>query len=64
MQPNVGNKLGGSYITEAQVTQVENVSCNTSISSSDVVMQEYLKNHFNEQLNGKVYNSFNSYLKV
>ena len=47
-QPSVDNKLGGSYIIEAQVTQVENISCNTSISSSDVVMQDYLKNHFNE----------------
>ena len=48
MQPSVDNKLGSSYITEAQVTQVENVSCKTSMSSSDAVMQTYLKNHFNE----------------
>ena len=27
------NQLGGSYIMEAQVTQVENVSCHTSISN-------------------------------
>ena len=50
MQLNDDNQFGGSYIMEAQVTQVENVSCNTSISSSDLVMQEYLKNYFNEQL--------------
>ena len=57
MQPSA-NKLGGSYIMEGQVTQVENVSCNTSISNADVVMQEYLKNHFNKWLNDKVYNTF------
>ena len=58
MQPTVDNKMGSSYIMEAQVTHVENVSCNTSISSSDMVMQEYLKNHFNEQLNDKFYSTF------
>ena len=56
-QPSVHNKLGSSYITEAQVTQVENVSCNTSTSNSDVVMQEYLKNYFNGWLNDKVYST-------
>ena len=49
--------LGSSYIIEAQVTQIENISCNNSISSSDSQTQEYLKNHFNEQLNDKVYNT-------
>ena len=57
-QPSVDNQLGGSYIREAQVTQLENVSCNTSVSSSDLVMQDCLKNDFNEQLNDKVYNTF------
>ena len=42
---------------ESQVTQVENVTCNISISNSDAVTQEYLKNHFNEQLNNKVYST-------
>ena len=51
MQPSVDNKLGGSYITEVQATQVQNVTCNTFTSNSDVVMQEYLRNHFNEWLN-------------
>ena len=41
---------------EAQVMQVENVSCHTSISSLDLVTHKYLKNHFNELLNDKVYN--------
>ena len=58
MQPNVDNQLGGSYIMEAQVMQVENVSCLTSISSSHSVAHEYLKNHFNVLLNDKVYNTF------
>ena len=58
MQPSVDNQLGGSYITEAQVMQVENVSCHTSISSLDSVVHEYLKNHSNELLNNKVYNTF------
>ena len=43
---------------EPQVTQIENVSCNNSISSSDWITQEYLKNHFNKWLNDKVYNTF------
>ena len=43
---------------EAKVTQVENVSCNTSTSNSHVVMKEYLKNNFNEQLSDKVYSTF------
>ena len=43
MQPRDHNQSGSSYIMEAQVTQVENGSCNTSISSSDLVMQEYLQ---------------------
>ena len=43
---------------EAQVMQVENVSCHTSISSLDSVTHKYLKNHFNELLNDKVYNTF------
>ena len=51
-------KLGGSYITDTQLTQVENVRSNTFISNSDAIMQEYLKNHFNEQLNDKVYSTF------
>ena len=38
--------------------QVENVSCHTSISSLDLVAHEYLKNHFNDLLNDKVYNTF------
>ena len=46
-QSSVDNQLGGSYINEAQVTQVENVSCHTSISSLDSVAHKYLKNHFN-----------------
>ena len=57
IQPTVDNKFGGSYITEAQDIQIENISCNISISSSDSVMQEHLKIHFNEQLNDKVYNT-------
>ena len=45
---------------EAHVTYIENVSCNTSISISslDLVTHGYLKNHFNEQLNDKVCNTF------
>ena len=55
MQPSVDNQLGGSYIMEAQVMQVENVSCHTSTSSLDSVEHEYLKN---ELLNDKAYNTF------
>ena len=58
MHPSIDNRLGGSYIIEPQVTQIENVSYNNSISSSDSISQEYLRNHFNEQLNYKVYNTF------
>ena len=43
---------------EAQVMHVENGSCHTSISSLDLIVHEYLKNHFNELLNDKVYNTF------
>ena len=57
-QTNVDNKLGGSFIMEAQVTQVENVSCNISTSNSDAVTQEYLSIHFYEQFNGKVCSTF------
>ena len=57
-QPDINNRLGGSSIMEPQVTQIENISCNNSFSSSDSLTQEYLKNHFNEQLNVKVYNTF------
>ena len=57
-QPSVDNRLDSSYIIEAQVTQVENVSCNTSFSNSDVVMQEYIRNHFNEWLSDTVYSTF------
>ena len=52
------NQLGGSYSIEAQVTQVENVSCHTSISSLDSVVHEILKNQLNKILNYKVYNAF------
>ena len=58
MQPSIANQYGGSYIMEAQVMQVENGSCHTSLSSLDSVAHEYLKNHFNELLNNKVYNTF------
>ena len=58
MQQSVDNQFGSSYIMDAHVIQVENVSCNTSVSSSDSVTQEYLKTDFNEQLNDKVYNTF------
>ena len=58
MQPSVDNQFRGSYIMETQVMQVENVSCQTSISSLDSVAHEYLKNHFNELLKDKVYNTF------
>ena len=51
MQPSIDNRLGSSYITEPQVTQTENVSCNNSISSSDSITQEYLMNPFNKWLN-------------
>ena len=57
MQPGVDNRLGGSYITQAQVTQIENVSCYISTLNSDVIMQEYLRNHF-KWLNDKVYGTF------
>ena len=57
-QPGTDNRLGSSYITEPQVTQIENISCDNSISSSDSLPQEYLKNQINEQLNDKVYNTF------
>ena len=58
MQPGIDNRLGGSYIMEPQVTQIKNISCDNSISSLDSLTQEYLKNHFNEQLNDKLYNTF------
>ena len=58
MQPSVDNQLEGSYITEAQVMQVENVSGHTSISNLDLVMYKYLKNQFNELLNDNIYNTF------
>ena len=58
MQSSVDNHLGGSYIVKAQVMQVENVSCHTSISSLDSVVHGYLRNHFNELLNNKVYDIF------
>ena len=64
MQSNTDNSLGGSYIMEPQVTQIEKIRCNNSISSSDSITQEYIRNHFNEQLNDKVYNTFKSYFKV
>ena len=54
-QPSVDNQLGGSYITD---TQVQNDSCQVSICCLDSGVQEYLKNHFNEHLNDKVYNMF------
>ena len=38
--------------------QVENDSCHTSVSSLDLEAHEYLKNHFNEYWNDKVYNTF------
>ena len=57
-QPSVNNQLGGSYITEALVRQIENVSCHTSLSSLDSVTHEYVKNHFNKLLSNKVYNTF------
>ena len=65
VQPNIDNRLSSSYITEPQVTQIENISCNNSISSSDSLTQEYLKNYFNEQLNDKVCKVYlKSYFKV
>ena len=38
--------------------QVENVSCHIPNSSFNLVTHEYLKNHFNELLNNKVYDKF------
>ena len=58
MLPSVDNKLGGSYIMEAQNIQVENISCDTSTSKSDAVTQEYIRNHFNKWLNDTVYSTF------
>ena len=58
MQPSFDNQLGGSYIMEVQVMQVENVSCHTAISSLDSVAHKYLKNQFNELLSYKFYNTF------
>ena len=58
MQPSVDNQLGGSYIMETQVMQVENVSCHTSISGLETVAHKYLKNHLNDLLNDKVYYTF------
>ena len=58
MQPSVDNKLKSSYIMEVQAMEVENISFNTSTSRSDAIMQECLRNHFNEQLNDKVYSTF------
>ena len=57
-QPSIDDWLGSSYIMESQVTQIENVSCNNSISSSNSITQEYLQNHFNKWLNDKAYNTF------
>ena len=53
--PSDDNQLGGSYITEMQIMQVQNDSCHTSVSSLDSEVHKYLKNHFNECLNDKVY---------
>ena len=53
-QAHVDSKLGGSYITNMQ-TQNEG---NASICSLDSVAHKYLKNHFNERLNDKVYETF------
>ena len=58
MQPSVDNQLRGSYIVETRGMQVEIVSCHTSISSLDSLVHKYLKNHFNELLNDKVFNTF------
>ena len=54
-QPSVDNQLGGSCIMEMQV---QNDSCQVSICSLDSGAQGYLKNHFNEHLNYKIYNMF------
>ena len=43
---------------EPQVTHIQNISYKNSISSLDSFTQEYLNNHFNKQLNDKVYNIF------
>ena len=55
-QPSVDNQLGVSYIMEMQV---QNDSCQVSVCSLDSEVHEYLKNHFNEHLNDKVYTMFN-----
>ena len=54
-QPSVDNQLGGSYIMEMQL---QNDTCQVSICSLDSGAQEYLKKHFSEHLNDKVYNMF------
>ena len=53
-QPHMDSKLGGSYIT---TTQAQNTG-NVSLCSLDLVAHEYLKHHFNERLNDKVYGTF------
>ena len=49
-QPYIDNRLGSSYITETQITQIEHLSYDYSISSLYSLTQEYLKNHLNEQI--------------
>ena len=53
-QPGVDSQLRGSYITTTQ-TQSEG---NVSLCSLHSVVHEYLKNHFNERLHNKVYDTF------
>ena len=55
-QPSVDNQLGGFYIIKVQV---QRDSCLVSVCSLDSGTQKYLKNHFNEHQNYKVYNTFN-----
>ena len=53
-QPHVYSKLGGSYITTMQAQN----DGNFSVCSLHLVPHIYLKNHFNERLNDKVYDTF------
>ena len=53
-QPHIDSELGGSYITTMHAQNDGNVS----LCSLDSVVHKYLKNHFNERLNDKRYNTF------
>ena len=52
-QPSVDSQLGRSYITTRQIQNDANIF----VCSLDSEAHEYLKNHFNERLNDKMYST-------